>query len=162
VKERRLLEGERPWIVESTFASRHGQEIPQERHGLATDRRRDPTMKSILVVDDVRDIAEATAELLGMLGYETQTAFNGREAVDMTNRAHPDVVLLDLHMPVLDGLDAAREIRMAHPGQPPLLIALSAVSHLCKEGELEACGFDHSLTKPVDVETLVRLIEATN
>jgi CheY-like chemotaxis protein len=112
-----------------------------------------------LVVDDVRDIAESTAELLAMLGYETRTASNGREAVDIANRAHPDVVLLDLHMPVLDGLDAAREIRAANPGQLPMLIALSAVAHLRTAAELKACGFDHCVTKPADVETLVRLIE---
>lgn len=116
-------------------------------------------MKSILVVDDVRDIAEAMAALLSTLGYCTQTAFNGREAVETIQRERPDVVLLDLHMPVLDGLHAAREIRAIHPGQPPMLIALSAVAHLRTDGELKACGFDHTLTKPADIEALVRLIE---
>jgi CheY-like chemotaxis protein len=116
-------------------------------------------MKSILVVDDVQDIAESTADLLALLGYRTQTASNGREAVDIANRAHPDVVLLDLHMPVLDGLDAAREIRAGHRGPLPLLIALSAVAQLRTDAELKACGFDHCMTKPADVATLVRLIE---
>jgi len=118
-----------------------------------------PLMKSILIVDDVRDIAEATAEVFSTLGYRAQTAFDGREAVDAVHRACPDIVLLDIHMPGLDGLDAAREIRTKYPGHPPVLIALSAVVHFHSDDELQACGFDHALTKPADIDELVRIIE---
>jgi len=117
--------------------------------------------KKILVVDDVLDIAETTGKLLSMLGYRTSLAHDGQEAIDKAMAEQPDVVLLDLQMPVLDGFSAAREIRRARPGGPPMLIALSAMAHLCGNDALTACGFDHCITKPADLNRLVALIEGT-
>lgn len=65
-------------------------------------------VKKILVVDDVHEVADCTAELLGLLGYEVRTAYDGQQAVEAARQQRPDVVLLDLNMPVLDGFEAAR------------------------------------------------------
>jgi CheY-like chemotaxis protein len=116
-------------------------------------------MKKVLVVDDVCDIAESTAMLLGMLGYDTRTAYNGREAVNAAGFERPDVVLLDLNMPVLDGFAAARAIRDTHQGPPPTLVALSAMSHLFSATRLQDSGFDYCMTKPADIDRLVAIIE---
>ncbi len=118
------------------------------------------TMKKILVVDDVHDVADATAELLALHGHHVRTAYDGRQAVSCASRERPDVVILDLNMPVLDGFGAARAIRDMYPSPPPLLIALSALTHLSSDSKLRDCGFDRFLTKPADVEELSALIEA--
>lgn len=116
-------------------------------------------MKKILVVDDAHDIADSTALLLRLLGYETTTAYDGREAVSAASAQRPDVVLLDLNMPVFDGFQAAQEIRGLFAEIPPTIVALSAVAHLSNEDELRECGFDHFITKPADVEQLVAIVE---
>ena len=117
-------------------------------------------MKSILVVDDNHDLANSTSMLLGLLGYGTRTAYNGQEAVDAASEERPDVVLLDLNMPVLDGFAAAHEIRTRYPSPPPLIVAVSAVVGPAVEQRLRACGFDHYVTKPADLPTLLELVES--
>ena len=117
-------------------------------------------MKSILVVDDVCDVADATAALLNASGYQTRMAFNGREAVVAASQARPDVVLLDLNMPIVDGFEAARAIRALYPIKPPVIVALSAVADLSTTAVLEACGFDHYMSKPLDLERLTQILEA--
>jgi len=116
-------------------------------------------MKSILVVDDVHDVADATAALLNVSGYETRIAFNGREAIAAASQARPDVVLLDLNMPVVDGFEAAPALRALYPNNPPVIVALSAVTELSTTAVLEACGFDHYMSKPLDVERLTKILQ---
>jgi len=87
-------------------------------------------------VATLKALTEATAEVFSTLGYRSQSAFDGQEAVDAVHRACPDIVPLDIHMPGLDGRDAAREIRTKYPGHPPILIALSAVVHFHSDDEI--------------------------
>ena len=116
-------------------------------------------MKTILIVDDARDVADSTASLLALMGYETRTAYDGREAIAAATHAKPDVVLLDLNMPLVDGFEAAQALRALYPSDPPLIVALSALTHLSSEATLQACGFDHYLTKPADIERLTEILE---
>jgi CheY-like chemotaxis protein len=116
-------------------------------------------MKKVLVVDDMHDIADTTAIMLRLHGHVVRTAYNGREAVTAVCEERPDVVLLDLNMPVLDGFDAARAIRGLHPTHPPLLIAVSALTRSGLSADLQASGFDHHLTKPANIESLLSLVE---
>ena len=95
-----------------------------------------------------------------MLGYETRTAYNGREAVDAAVAERPDVVLLDLNMPVLDGFQAAREIRNRYPSPPPTIVAGGALAHLSTDAKLRACGFDYYVTKPADIDELISIVES--
>jgi len=117
-------------------------------------------MAKILIVDDVRDLADSTAEMLRLLGHETRTAYNGREAIAAVDADRPDMVLLDLHMPLCDGFEAAREIRTRHPSPTPLIIAVSALAGPQIARRLQDCGFDDYVTKPADVVSLVALMEA--
>ncbi len=117
-------------------------------------------MKKLLVVDDVHEVADTTAAFFTLLGYDTRTAYDGREAVEAANDERPDVVLLDLNMPVLDGFGAAREIRNRYPSPPPTLVAVSALAHLSSDEKLRACGFDYFVTKPADIDELLAIIES--
>ncbi len=110
----------------------------------------------ILVADDFRDSAESLALLLRLGGDEVHVARDGLEAVEAAEQLRPDVVLLDLRMPRLDGLGACRRIRAQDWGRRMLLIAQSGLGVATVEGA-GAAGFDAHLVKPVDPAALEEL-----
>lgn len=116
-------------------------------------------MTKVLVVDDLADLADSTATVLSLLGYETSTAYGGREAIAAADNERPDVVLLDLQMPLVDGFQAARAIRSRYPGHPPRIVALSAVAGPKLVHQLENCGFDGYLIKPAKVGDLLAMMQ---
>lgn len=117
-----------------------------------------PTRR-ILVVDDNRDSADSLAMLLGMLGNEIRTGHDGMEAVRVADEFEPEVVLLDIGLPKLNGYDAAIRIRERLGGKV-LLIALTGWGQESDRKRSRDAGFDHHLTKPVDVDALKRLLAA--
>lgn len=116
-------------------------------------------MTTVIVADDVRDLADSLATLLTLTGHATRTAYNGLEAVKAATAERPDVVILDLNMPVMDGFQAARQIRDRYPSQPPVIVAVSALSVNSVKKRLDDCGFDHFLTKPADIEQLLAIVD---
>lgn len=107
----------------------------------------------ILVVDDSPLIIETTSQLLREEGYQVRTACNGREALARVNEKMPDVILLDLMMPLMDGWEFAHCLKELPQGDEPRILLLSAVRGL----ELEAGGTnaDDWLGKPYAVEDLL-------
>jgi CheY-like chemotaxis protein len=116
-------------------------------------------MKKILVVDDVHALADSMATLFELLGHETRAVYDGQQAVQAANEARPDVVFLDLNMPVLDGYATARVIRDRYPSPSPLIVAVSATVNQAAEARLLEAGFDRYLTKPADVDELIAIVE---
>jgi PAS domain S-box-containing protein len=112
----------------------------------------------ILVVDDCRDSADSLAMLLKMLGHEVGTAYNGEQAVEAAATLRPDVVLLDIGMPRLNGYDACRRIRQQPWGQGMFLIALTGWGQEEDRRRTEEVGFDHHMVKPVDPAVLMKLL----
>ena len=113
----------------------------------------------ILVVDDNADSAESMAVLLQIVGHEVQTAFDGSAAVDAAVTYRPDVVLLDLGLPVLNGYEVCRRIRSLPWGGQVVVIALTGWGQEeNKRSTLEA-GFDFHLVKPVEAEALEALLD---
>ncbi len=118
-----------------------------------------PAARRVLVVDDNRDAAEALALLLEIGGHQTRLAHDGFEALAACETFRPDAVLLDLGLPRLGGIEAARRIRAADWGRDVLLIALTGWG---QEGDRRAsleAGFDHHLVKPADHEAVLRLLD---
>lgn len=115
--------------------------------------------KKVLVVDDNDDIRDMLAVLLRMQGYRVLVANDGEEAVKVAGREEPDVILMDVMMPRLDGLEAARRI-MQNPrmsGVP--IIGLSAFSDpLTENGRDNPFSWRAYLRKPIDVDELERLL----
>jgi CheY-like chemotaxis protein len=112
----------------------------------------------VLVADDVPDAANSLAMLCELYGAEVRQAFNGIEAFEIAASFQPDVVLLDISMPGMNGYDVARAIRRAEWGRSMVLIALTGWG---RPADLEAAreaGFDGHLLKPVYPERLVKLI----
>jgi PAS domain S-box-containing protein len=113
----------------------------------------------ILVVDDNDDAAGTLALLLGLMGHETRTATNGVEALEVAEVFHPDVALLDLGMPKLNGYDTARRMRQKPWGREMLILALSGWGQEADRVKTRSAGFDHHLVKPVDVAEIQRLVD---
>jgi PAS domain S-box-containing protein len=118
----------------------------------ATARRR------ILVVDDNRDAAVSLAMMLRVMGNETQTAHDGLEALDVAAAFRPDVILLDIGMPRLNGRDAARRIRRAAWGKHVVLAAVTGWGQEEDRRQSREAGFDLHLVKPVDPAALEKLL----
>jgi PAS domain S-box-containing protein len=117
---------------------------------LAAEQADVPAPRRVLVVDDNPDAAETLAELLRMLGNEVLVAHDGTDALACAPRFKPDVVLLDIGLPDVNGYDVARQLRHVPGMRQPRLIALTGWGqHEDKRRAAEA-GFDDHWTKPVD------------
>jgi PAS domain S-box-containing protein len=112
----------------------------------------------VLVVDDNVDSAASLSQVMQILGYPVAVAHDGVEAVDVVARWRPAVALLDIGMPRMSGLEAARAIRALPGGDRIWLIALSGWGQNEDRRKSREAGFDHHFVKPVDVEALVELI----
>jgi signal transduction histidine kinase/ActR/RegA family two-component response regulator len=125
----------------------------------AADHREAAAMQSrILVVDDYEDSRESLALFLSMLGSEVRTAQDGLEAVEAAATFRPDVVLLDIGMPKLNGYEAARRIREQSQGDRVVLVALTGWAQDEDRQRSKEAGFDFHLVKPVDPAALKRLL----
>ena len=112
----------------------------------------------ILVVDDLKDITETMGLLFETLGHDTKVAGDGRQAVEETTAFEPEIVFMDLDMPVLNGYEAARAIRAATLARQPFLVALTASHGVAVEVATRAVGFDFYLRKPADTNALLALV----
>lgn len=111
----------------------------------------------VLVVDDQVDIAMTCAEYLALEGFAVATAFDGVSALHLAIRLRPDVALLDIGLPGMDGYELGRRLRQ-HFGPSLRLIALTAYSQDEARARTRAAGFDYHLVKPVDLEQLQELL----
>lgn len=110
-------------------------------------------MTRILVVEDDHILQELLVQILEVEGYECLTAMNGREGLELAKTEPPDVVLMDLMMPVMNGMDAIRAIRRDPSLHSCKIIAMSAGRNLLEMShELEA---DSVLGKPFDLDALI-------
>jgi PAS domain S-box-containing protein len=128
--------------------------------GSAEQRSEDKTARRILVVDDSRDIADSLAMMLRMLGNETCTAYDGEEAVAAADRFRPDVVVLDIGLPGLNGYEACRRIRGLEQGQSMVIIAQTGWGQDADRQRTYEAGFDYHFVKPVDPEALMKLLRS--
>ena len=112
---------------------------------------------SVVVADDNRDAADTLVELLGAMGYCAVAAYDGREAVEACSALRPELAILDVEMPVLDGCAAARLIRSAaHP--PAMIAALSGLRHWQEPLKSDIGVFDVRLAKPPRMDQLAELL----
>jgi len=113
----------------------------------------------ILVVDDNVDAADSLSRLLRLQAHEVRVAYDGLAALAAARDMNPDVVLLDIGLPKMDGLEVARSLRARADGPRPLLVAMTGFGQAEDRARTAAAGFDHHLTKPVDPSLLQSLIQ---
>jgi signal transduction histidine kinase len=116
-----------------------------------------PIHQRILVVDDNRDAADTLSHLLAQAGASVRVAYNGPDALNAVEAFAPEIVILDLGMPGMSGLDVARQI-LKRPGEPPLLVALTGWGQSADRELTRKAGFRHHLTKPVDFAQMQALL----
>jgi signal transduction histidine kinase/CheY-like chemotaxis protein len=107
----------------------------------------------ILAVDDNRDIAEGLAQVLSMWGHTVRTAPDGASALEIADAFGPEVVLLDLGLPKIDGFEVARRL-CANGPTPTLLISMSGFGQDQARRQSRQAGFHHHLVKPIDMDDL--------
>ncbi len=115
----------------------------------------------ILIADDNADSAESMGMLLRLMGNDVRIARDGLDAVEQAAAFQPDIVLMDIGMPRLDGYEAARRIRNQAWSRDTLLVAVTGWGPSDDDEEATAAGFDHHFTKPLDPAELRRLVSGT-
>jgi CheY-like chemotaxis protein len=134
-----------------------GETMPATNHDApapVVPRRR------ILIVDDNEDGATSLSMLLNLVGHQTFTANDGHEALSAFERIRPDVALLDIGLPGINGFEVARRIRELPFGREAVLIAVTGWGQEDDRSRSRAAGFDAHLVKPVNHEELTKLLAA--
>ena len=144
------------FIVLLPISSARAEEAPQPQ--MASPLASAPGRRRVLIADDNRDAAATLVLMLERLGYETRSAHDGLQAVELAGTFRPDVALLDLGMPRASGLEVARRIRLQPWGQQTVLVALTGWGQVEDRQRTSAVGFDHHLVKPVSPRDLASLL----
>jgi DNA-binding response OmpR family regulator len=114
----------------------------------------------ILVVDDNQDGADTMAWLVRFWGHEVRIANDGRAGVEEASLFHPDLILMDIGLPLLNGFEAAKQVRAAL-GRTVTLVALTAYSSDVARAEGREAGFDYYLVKPAQPSGLQEIFSET-
>jgi CheY-like chemotaxis protein len=125
-----------------------GEDLPQ---------RPESNSSRVLVVDDNHDAALTMAEVLKFDGHETRVVLNGIDALDAFDTFKPNIVLLDIGLPEMNGYEVAVEVRRREGGASTMLIAVTGYGQSDDRQRSKAAGFDHHLVKPVDISELLAL-----
>ncbi|HET8778266.1 MAG TPA: response regulator [Candidatus Limnocylindria bacterium] len=118
-------------------------------------------MASIVLVEDTPANRALATKLLAAAGHDVASASSGAEGVELVAERRPDLVLMDLGLPDIDGVDAMHQIRSSIPGGKELtIIAFTAHAMVGDRERALADGFDDYLSKPIEFETFVQSVEA--
>lgn len=115
----------------------------------------------VLIADDEQDIKDVMQMYLEGQGYEVETAYDGLDTLDMVNTWQPQIVLLDIMMPVMDGISVCKKIKSDAATKDIKVVMVSAASKREKEGEAYQAGADGYVLKPFDPADLADIIEKT-
>jgi PAS domain S-box-containing protein len=141
-----------------------GEEPPGIR-GLPREGAAETDSRRILVVDDNPDAAETLADALRTWGHQAWVAADGTAALELAREHLPEVVLLDLGLPGMDGFELARQLREERPGSPTrptfTLVAVTGYSQEAARQRTQEAGFDRHLVKPVDLGALRELLQGS-
>jgi CheY-like chemotaxis protein len=122
-------------------------------------RRRSP-MRRVLLVDDNQDHVLSLAALLQAMGHSVRTEYDGGAVLDAVAEFRPQVVILDIGLPVMDGYEVARRLRAAYPDRALLLVALTGYGQARDGLQAEAAGFDRFMVKPPDMRALSAILNS--
>ncbi len=114
-------------------------------------------VRQILVVDDLLQNRLVLQNMLAPLGFEIEEARDGQEAIDKAKKTKPDLILMDMHMPIMSGLEAVKQIRLFAPDLPIAAVSASVLQH--QQVSTISAGCNAFLAKPVDLEELLVKIE---
>jgi len=116
--------------------------------------------RRVLVVDDNHDSADMMAALLNAWGHDVRTEYDGHSAIAAASQFRPEVVLLDIGLPGMNGYDVAMQLRNSAQLQSPVLVAVTGYGQDDDRQRVHEAGFDHHLIKPVDPAALEKIIDS--
>ncbi len=119
-----------------------------------------PVRRRILIADDNRDAADSLAMLLRMEGHEVIVVHDGRQAVATIESFRPEIAVLDIGMPELNGYEVARHVRQGPLGTLITLIAVTGWGQVSDKARAAAAGFNLHLTKPIELEALTQMLRS--
>ena len=119
-----------------------------------TDHAQPKTPRRVLIVDDSPDVADSLALLLSIIGATVRVAYSGAGGLAACAEFAPELVLLDISMPDMDGFETARRMRALPAGKNAVLVALSGRGEEETRSRVESAGFDRHLSKPADLGEL--------
>ena len=115
-------------------------------------------VRRVLIIDDAKDVADVTVEMVKALGHSAEAAYDGTAAMGAAVRYQPDIILVDLVMPDMDGFELVRELQGMFPDRRPRLVAYSGFKQAAFQDAARAVGFDDYLPKPATLDDLERLL----
>lgn len=124
---------------------------------LAKEKVSGPSLR-LLIVDDNSDVSFTLGMILEIKGHQVHTRNSGREGVQAAESLRPDVILLDIGMPEMDGYETCRQMREQPWGKELFIIAVSGYGQEEDKQKARAAGFDDHLTKPIDIEALIQVL----
>jgi len=119
-----------------------------------------PVSRRVLIADDNRDAGESLAALLRMDGHDVTVVHNGQEALAAFSAVQPEVALLDIGMPELNGYEVARRVRQGSLGRAVTLIAVTGWGQDRDKAQSLVAGFNHHLTKPIEIDGLLEMLRS--
>jgi CheY-like chemotaxis protein len=147
-----------PFLNDDAPGSAASASPSAERDGGAPTRRDAARAPRVLVVEDNVDAALTLVDLLRIWGHEVCCVHDGPAAVEIAQGYRPEVVLLDIGLPGMDGYEVARRLRGVPETREALLVAVTGYGQESDRARSREAGFDHHLVKPVDLDGLRRLI----
>jgi CheY-like chemotaxis protein len=131
----------------------------QERENHRTTR---PSSRRILIVDDNVDAATTLSELLKMWGHDVRVVYDGLAALETAPIYQPNVILLDIGLPGMNGYEVARKLRQKAGLSQTILIALTGYGQREDQDQFREVGFDYHFTKPIDPAALRSILDTRN
>ena len=117
------------------------------------------TARTIMVVEDYDDTRTLLKQALELMGYSVLEASNGQQAVDIADRERPDLILMDLDLPILDGIAATQRIRQQAEMENVPIVAVTAYPMSYTHVKAFAKGCNEYMPKPIDMSELERLVD---
>jgi CheY-like chemotaxis protein len=133
--------------------------VPSTSDGATVSESRPAASRRILVVDDSVDAADSLAKVLRVLGHVVHTAYDGQAALEAARLNAPDIVMLDIGMPRMDGFDVARRMRKEPPLKDVFLVALTGYGQDEDRRQSQESGFNAHLVKPVLLDQLRAVLD---
>jgi two-component system CheB/CheR fusion protein len=121
---------------------------------------KDTAIRRVLLVDDHQVACKSTAILLEMSGYKVRTAFNGRTAIEIAREFSPDIIILDIGLPDIDGYELLNRLKQLKELKTSRFIALTGFEEETDRQSQNGFNFNHFLRKPVDTSQLKAILNA--
>ena len=117
------------------------------------------TVNKILIADDDRQMLDILSGMMEEAGYKVVTAENGLEAVELAKKEHPSLIMLDIHMPVMDGLKACKELKASHITQSIPVVMLTIEGSITEIEHAIIYGAKTYITKPSSKEEILKVVK---